>query len=152
VNIDQDTVAESIEDVTTSDDSHHQEEELEALIEAVEKEISESPPDPEESEVIAKMAEAVQTGASLILFVLKLSSLTKPASSQNPPSKAQKVNTVTSNLHVPRKHAFPTKFSILTMTMGFDKLTFRNTKIRRLQSHPTSDGQKPGTNYSLHRR
>jgi hypothetical protein len=61
-------IAESIEDVTTSNESD-QEEELEALTEAVEKEISESPPNPEESEVIAKMAEAVHTGASLMLFI-----------------------------------------------------------------------------------
>jgi hypothetical protein len=64
---DQDAVAESIEDGTASNDVD-QEEELEALAEALEKEISESPPDPEESEVMAGMAEAAHAGASRYRF------------------------------------------------------------------------------------
>ena len=65
---DQDTIAESIEDHGTASNEVDQDEELEALAEALEKEISESPPNPEESEVMAGMAEAARTGASPYRF------------------------------------------------------------------------------------
>ena len=81
-NIDQNIIAKSIEDMPTlNDDTQEQEVEVEAITEAIEKEINESPPDPEESEVMEEMAKVVHRGNSPVLFTFVANRLNRFRSS-----------------------------------------------------------------------